>query len=163
MERDRRFQTREKTDFPILFTKKHDDYYQPARVLNISQDGMYLESNKTFFQDDYFFIKTKNSFPDFGSNKNYNAFIAQVVWCEKKEVNSGYKIGVKKRNKAKVLKNEDIGISAHCCEICTNTLMLDIVKTSDHLQLCQNCFIWLSQLPSVVENNITRFSVGNVI
>lgn len=164
MENDRRFQAREKTNVPILYAKAHDGLYHQATLYNVSNGGMSFESHHMFFQREYFFIKTNDSFPSFESLKPYDACAAQVKWCEKSDIDSSYKIGIKQVGKAKFVKKEDVHTSTLCCELCANTSIQEVVKTDDHLYLCRNCFTCLSQLPGkALKANLTRFMVGNVI
>ena len=164
MERDRRFQVREKTNVPILYTKDHDDSYHHAMMYDVSMDGMFFESNRLFFQGEYFFIKIDDSLPGFESVKPYDACAAQVKWCKKTDVDSSCKVGVKRVGKAKVVKKEDVELSTICCELCGKTSIQEAVKTDEHLYLCLNCFTCVSQLPGkALKANLNRFMVGNVI
>ena len=167
MGRDRRFQAREKTNIPILYSKDYDDSYHQAIMYDVSMDGMYfksIKSNQMFFQGEYFFIKINDSLLDFESIKTYDACAAQVKWCKKTDIDYSYKVGVKRVGKAKVVKKEDVDTSIHCCELCGNTYTQEFVKTDEHLYLCLNCFTCLSQLPGkALKANLTRFMVGNVI
>lgn len=164
MESDRRFQAREKTNVPILYAKAHDGLYHQAIMYNVSMGGMYFESNQMFFQREYFFIKTNDSLPGFELLRPYDAYAAQVKWCEKTDIDSSYKIGIKRVGKAKFVKTEDFDTSTLCCELCENPSTQEVVKTDEHLCLCRNCFTCLSQLPGkALKANLTRFMVGNVI
>jgi len=164
MESDRRFQARENINVPILYAKDHDDSYHQAIMYNVSMDGMYFESNQMFSQWEYFFIKINDSLPGFESVKPYDACAAQVKWCKKPDIDSSYKVGVKRVGKAKIVNKEEVDTSTFCCELCANTSIQEVVKTDEHLYLCLNCFTCLSQLPGkALKANLNRFMVGNVI
>jgi len=162
MERDRRFQPRENINIPILYGKDRDDSYHQARMDNISLDGMSFESNQMLSQGEYFFIKIKDAPPDYKLLKPYEACAAQVKWCKNTDVDSGYKVGVKRLVKAEVVREEET--DTPCCELCANTSIQEVVKTEEHLYLCRNCFTDMSGLAGkTLKANINRFMVGNVI
>ena len=164
MEINRRFEARKNIKVPILYAKDLDDSYHQAMLHNISMNGMYLVSNQMLFHGEYFFIKIKEFFPGFESLKPYDAFTAQVKWCRKKDADSGYKVGVKWIDKAKIVKKEAVDTSNFRCELCTNCPIKEIVKTDEQLYLCLNCFTFVSQLPGkTLKATLNRFMVGNVI
>jgi len=164
MESDRRFQIRENVNVPILYAKDHDESYHLAMIHNVSMNGMFFESNQRFLKGECFFIKINKSLPGFESVTPYDACAAKVKWCEKTDIDSNYKVGVKQVGKAKVVKKKPVDPSIPCCELCGNTSMPEIVKTDEHVCLCLNCFTRVSQLSGkAFKDNINRFMVGNVI
>ncbi len=144
MEKERRVQTREKTNMPILYAKNHDDSYHSAMMYNISLDGLNFESDHMFSQGEYLFVKTNDPFLGFEPVKPCYASVVQVKWCRKKNIHSRYKIGVKQVSIAKAVDKEDIDTSSVCCEICKSTFAPEIVKTDEGLYLCLSCFTSMS-------------------
>ncbi|SMD10516.1 PilZ domain-containing protein [Desulfocicer vacuolatum DSM 3385] len=164
MENDRRLQARKKINVPICFIKGYDAPYHQAVTHNVSVDGICFESTQIFSQGECFFIKIDDLLPVFEPFESYDACVVQVKWCQRQNINSSYGVGIKRLGKAKIIKKKDINPSIHCCELCGAPSIQEIVKTDEHILLCQSCFTSISQFSEkTLETNITRFIMGNVI
>ena len=129
MEKERRFQARTEVNVPIYFVKGYDDSYHQAVTRNVSVNGIYFESTQIFSQGECFFVKINEHLPVFEPLQSYDACAVQVKWCQRKNVDSRYGVGIKQLGKAKVIKKDEVNPSIHYCELCGVPSMREIVKT----------------------------------
>lgn len=163
MEQERRFIIRANIDSPIFYFKDHEPSYHKARIYNVSRDGMCLGADQGFSRGEHFFIKMHESLPGFETAGPYEACVAEVKWCSRKDIEN-FKLGVRQIGKATVVNKEEFEISHLACDVCGNSRVYKVVKTDDYIHLCLNCYAWMARMNgNSMKDRLTRYIVGNVI
>ncbi|MDM8550988.1 PilZ domain-containing protein [Desulfobacterales bacterium HSG2] len=163
---ERRVHLRSYYEAPIMYAKFNMKGYHEATMYNISEGGMYFESNYALPAGSPVYIKTINFSADDYMPGAYRAYVAQVRWCRKNTNASGFGTGVQYMARGYIIN----GTRPHQpelvrCDLCgERTPSEDAHETDDSMHLCLNCFKHLGALiDGKIKKSIIRFVSGNVI
>ena len=163
MEHERRYIIRANINSPIFVSKDHEPSYHDAMIYNVSREGMCLGAGRNFDRGEHFFIRLHESVPGFESMSPYEACVAEVKWCSRKDSES-YRMGVRQIGKATVVNKKDIDISVLSCDACGNSRVYKVIKTDDYIHLCLNCYAWMARMNgNAMKDTLTRYILGNVV
>ena len=159
---ERRIHLRSYYEAPIMYAKFNMNGYREATMYNISDGGMYFESNDVLPEGIPIYIKVINFSPDNYIPGAYRAYIAQVRWCRKNNA-SGFGAGVQYVARG-YITNEHQATRIQC-DLCGEKISSgEIHETDDAMLMCLNCFKHFGTLiDGKIKKSIVRFVNGNVI
>ncbi len=162
--RDRRVYARKYYEAPISYAKFNAKGFYEATMYNISEGGMYFETEDALMIGAPVYIRMINFSPEAYTPGSHKAFVAQVRWCRKIPETSVFGAGVQYMAKAH-LNGIDMDSETSLCDLCgENTALTEIHETNDALGLCLDCFKRLGGLiDGKIKECIMRFATGNVI
>jgi hypothetical protein len=151
---------------PIVYAGYSSQSYSQALMHNSCFDGMYFETGNSLEPDCDLFIKvqqdlTRSSEPD---SRKY--FRAKVKWCHQITIDgkTGYGIGVQFIARSHLSYGVNIKNSDYICNLCEEKVSDRLIhQTESWLILCQDCLHYMESLPGILEKNLERNLLGNVI
>lgn len=171
MERNRRTQTRNNIAVPVFYTREYDNVFHEGLTHDISPGGMSFASGQKFSNGDCFLIKSPASIPGPETAPQGAAVspgdvcTAQVKWCSKERMDSGYRVGVGLNPEGNSVDSKKRTIAPYHlhCELCGTFPAGDVIKTVDDVSLCPDCFSNFHPLGESLKEKMIRFMIGNVI
>jgi hypothetical protein len=151
---------------PILYAGYSSKSYSKAMMYNRCEDGMYFESDSSLKPDFDLYIKVQRYRPRSIGLKPYKAYRARVKWCH--QVMDGnlpcYGIGAQFTAKSHLSYGTNISNANYLCDLCEKRVTDRLIhRTETWLLLCPDCLHYFETLPSVFEEALERFVLGNVL
>jgi Tfp pilus assembly protein PilZ len=144
---------------PIRFVKQDTENLLPARMLNISDGGMYFESQYAIQLQSDVFIWLGEKMPEsYKEIQMFDFYRSKVLWC--REINKGIAlgIGVQHINKSRWTLGPEFQ-----CSMCEDKIPLGKVYfMNDFVYLCSKCYQEVKKYTKNSKNEILRFLEGNV-
>lgn len=146
---------RDRQEAPIRYADLNKEEYHDAQMYNISEGGMYFESNHNSLRPGTeVCIKMVNYSPVIHPAEAREGYRAEVMWCRKMPQNGSaprYGVGVR--------------FMVNTCDHCgKNVSYSDMHRTDNFLFLCSDCLNRLKTLPDgKLRGTIENYLMGNVI
>jgi hypothetical protein len=144
---------------PIRFVKQDTEDLLPARMLNISDGGMYFESQYAIKPQSDVYIWLGKKMPEsYKEIQMFDFYRSKVLWC--REINKGITLGmgVQHINKCRWTLGPEFK-----CSICEDKIPLGKVHfMNDFVYLCSKCYQEMERYTKNSKNEILRFLEGNV-
>jgi hypothetical protein len=154
-----RVQSRYNLESPIRFAKQNMERLLPARMLNISDNGMCFESRYDInpHSDVCIWLEQKIRISDKGI-KIYNFYRSKVLWC--REINSGTALGIGVQH---VNKTQCALVPEFVCSVCEEKISMGNVHfVKDFVYLCSKCYQNMQSCSENSREQILRILEGNV-
>lgn len=154
-----RVHSRYHLETPIRFAKQNTENLLPARMLNISDGGMYFESRHPVNPHSDVFIWLEKNLPkNLKEIQVYDFYRSKVLWC--KEINRGKALGVGVRH---IHKTRCAMGPEFTCSICEDKIPLGKVHfVKDFVYFCSKCYHEMESCSKNSQDKICRFLEGNV-
>jgi hypothetical protein len=138
-----------------------------ATIVNVSGDGLYLESNHPFGMGDGVFIHTLEHVPErLTDGKNIDAHAGIVRWTRAMERGGKqlYGAGVRFFYPGMLEDREAQNLFEYSCDVCSKAVGRRVgVRRSDYLWMCPKCSEFIDTLPSDLHFITVRYLIGNVL
>jgi DNA-directed RNA polymerase subunit RPC12/RpoP len=144
---------------PIKFAIQDTENLLPAHMLNISDGGMYFESQYAVnLHSDVCIWLAKKMPKNYKEIQMFDFYRSKVLWC--REINKGVTlgIGVQHVNKSRSALGPEFQ-----CSMCGHKIPLGKVHfINDFVYLCSKCYQEMERYTKNSKNEILRFLEGNV-
>ncbi len=155
----RRVHSRLDIETPILFAKRDSEDLISAKMLNISESGMYFESGKDVgaSSDVCIWLEEKPGI-DPREMRIYDFYRARVRWCRDLESGDGMGIGAEYISRTMGVRGPEF----HCA-MCEEKIPMGKVRfLKDFLYLCPTCHAEVEKYSGAGEEELLRILEGNV-
>jgi hypothetical protein len=155
----RRVHSRLDIETPILFAKWNSEDLISAKMLNISESGMYFESGNDVgaSSDVCIWLEEKPGIKP-REMRIYDFYRAKVRWLRELESGNGFGIGVKHISRTMGVRDPEF----HCA-MCEEKIPMGKVRTvKDFLYLCPACHAEIEKYSGEGEEELLRMLEGNV-
>ncbi|MFO8085196.1 MAG: PilZ domain-containing protein [Desulfobacterales bacterium] len=144
----------------ITFAKQYSEKLLTARMRNISDGGMYFETQFPVepWSNVYIWIKQQPPGPHHKGVQIYEFYRSRVLWCRKVNQVDELGIGVVHVNKSRFSSGPEF-----ICSICEDKISLGKVHfLNDFIYLCPDCHHRMEHCSGKNRENIIRFIEGNI-
>ena len=144
---------------PIIFAKPTTDNLFSAHMRNISEEGMYFETQYPIapWSDVYIWIE-KQPLKTHGGIRIYNFYRSKVIWCLQVGGSEILGIGVKHLNRSLFTSGPEF-----VCSICEDKIPLSQVHFyKDFIYFCADCYQQFENCSGKNRDEVLRFIEGNV-
>ena len=157
--RQRRLHARWDLESSILFAKPNSEDLVRAKMLNISDSGMYFESGNDISGSSEVCIWIGNE-PRIatGKVKIYEFYRSRIRWRRDLESGDGLGVGVQH-----IVKTIGVAGPDYYCTMCGDKIPVGKVHfEKDFLYLCPSCYSAIKNFPGDCREEILRMLEGNV-
>ena len=153
---------RSRYEAPIMWADFNTKNYYRAKTLNISENGMYFETDYAPKTKANIRIKPLNYLHNTNGPEVYKFYEAKVKWFRDLADTDAslYGVGVQFLVKSQTIDGPD-----HLCSLCEENIPYGEIHSIDEfVYLCSHCFRHFKSLPNgTIKKSIKDFLIGNVI
>lgn len=152
---------------PIQFALLNSEQFQHSSMYNYSDGGLCYEAHQPLAPEDEICIVMENYQPGQTGPEGFRSYLARVRWTELISENgvNKYAAGAQWVVRSHEILATESQLPHQICDLCGTLRPLHrLERTSNSIQLCNDCFKHYNNIPSgKVRQCVERFLAGNVI